>query len=146
MQEEVHNYPPVAVEDLHVLDGDQVRLLRDSVAVLRDLLTVAGEAKRTSLLSEREFSAVSARMKSTLNRAEDQLLVLKGSVTLLDWPDRAWAAKVIKTRETAEGELKAAARWNSFGAGDQRRPWPHESLTALLGLLERYSGLFTTEH
>jgi hypothetical protein len=146
MEEEVHDHPPVAVEDLHGLDIDQIRLLRESVAVLRDMLTVNGEAKRTSPLSEREFAAVSARMKITLNRAEDQLLVLKGSVTLLDWPDRKWAAKVIKARETAEGELKAAARWNRLGAGDQRRPWPDESLTALLGLLEQYSGLFTTEH
>jgi hypothetical protein len=144
--EEVNDHPPVIVDDLHGLDGDQIQLLRDSVAALRDLLTVAEEAKRTSLLSQKEFADVSARMQGMLNRTEAQLLALKGSVTLLKWPDREWAARVITAREKAERELKAAERWNRFGVDDQQHPWPRESVAELLGLLEQYSGLFTTEH
>lgn len=144
-QEEVPARPPVVREDLHGLGHDRIRLLRDSAVVVRDLLTVSVEARRTSPLAQREFASVSARMKSALNRAEAQFLALKGSVTVLNWPDREWAAEVTTVRETAERELKAAARWNTFGAGDQPRPWPFESLTELLGLLEQYSGLFTTE-
>jgi hypothetical protein len=144
-KEEVNDPPPVVVEGPHGLDGDQIRLLSDSVAVLRDLLTVAEEVKRTSILSERQAAAVSARMRSTLNRTEAQFLALKGAVTLLDWPDREWAAKVITARKKAELGFKAAKPSNRFGAGDQQHPWPRESVVELLGLLEQYSDFFTTE-
>jgi hypothetical protein len=142
-QEEGHSHPPVEVGNLHGLNGDQIRLLRDSAVVLRDFLTVTREAERTSPLSQREFADVSAKMKSTLDRTVAQFLALKGSVTVLNWPDREWAAKVISIRETAERELTAAARWNRSGPGDQQRPLAQAALTELLGLLEQHSGLFT---
>jgi hypothetical protein len=144
-KEEVNDRPPVVIEDPHGLDSDQIRLLSDSVAVLRDLLTVAEVVKGTSLLSEREAAAVSARMQSTLNRTEAQFLALKGAVTLLNWPDREWAAKVITARKKAELGLKAAEPSNRFSASDQHHPWPRESVVELLELLEQYSGRFTTE-
>jgi hypothetical protein len=139
--------PPRTVgEDLRGLDDDQVQLLRSSAAALRNLLMVIGEAERTPLLSQREFAEASARLQTELNRTEAQLHALKGAVTLLTWPDREWAAEFTAERDTVERELHAAQRRNASGASNQRQQWPCESAARLLGLLQRYPSLFTTEH
>lgn len=143
--EEQPEPPPRVGEDLRGLDDDQVQLLRSGAVALRNLLMVIGEAERTPLLSQQEFAEVSARLQGELNRAEAQLHALKGAVTLLTWPDREWAAEFTAERDTVERELQAAKRRNASGASNQRQPWPRESVARLLGLLQRYSSLFTAE-
>src|SRR5438132_177275 len=79
------------------LDDDQVRVLRSCAAALKDFMTAADTAERISRFSP-EFADISATMQFELSRAKRELLALKQSVGLTNWPDAGLAAKLITAR------------------------------------------------
>ncbi len=133
-----------SAEDVRGLDDDQVRVLRSCAAALKDFMTAADTAERISRFSP-EFADISATMQFELSRAKRELLALKQSVGLTNWPDAGLAAKLITARNRAQRDVEAAQRRPGVPEGtSQSHQRFRQSAAALQALLrEHYPSLFT---
>jgi len=122
--------------DLVGLDQDQLRGLRDCIAVLRRATDCLADLRQTPRLAN-EFAAKFAQTDSAVDAAGDHLRALGQQVGRRSWPHRDWAFQF--------SEAERNFRRNSTGGYQSAAPTLADPIASLLRTLEKqYPSLFKT--
>lgn len=140
---------PVPARDLDGLSDERVELLRRSVEVFEEMVSVSVAIADATPLSE-DFARLPARMQRSLERTQNQVAALQEGVDIAaGWPDGTWVMDFRAALERAR-RMTASLNWHpdrttvsGASAAETQDSQVRQCVGKLLSLLQKqYPSLF----